>query len=448
MLIILLLILIFLLIISYNLCGKDILAPSVLTCAVFIISVLFAIININYWGINYSFKTFIIMLVGILSFVIPGYFFYKKNNKIENSTKEFFLKKHIIKPDKKIVFLLLVIDILTTFFYIKEVYRISIIGGNDMGLFGMASYYRYYVAGSNEAEKLSVLMNQFLKLSNALGFVSIFILSYNSQIERNFKRDRALIVFVFIALIQNILGGGRGYMLWGAGMAFAVSYISNMSKYDWKKKINFKYIKNGLKIFAVILLIFYALKYFVRLGNSVNSFFDYISYYVGGSIENFNLYIKDPPSNSHLVFGQETFMGIYATLDRFNIINISNVYLNNSNLEYRFSNNGIGLGNVYGAIRRYYNDFGIIGVGILQFLCSMFYNTFYVKIKKNKVKDFKWGILFYSYLLYHIFEMAIDDQFYKSFMSFNMITTFITIYIVYIILVKVKWKKSKIFWER
>ena len=444
MLIALLVLLVFLLIISYNLCNKDILAPSVLTCGVFIISISFALININYWGINYTSKTFIIMLVGILSFVIPGYFFNANSIKNSDKLKKFFNYDHIIKPDKKILFLLLIIDIVITIFYIKEVYRISIIGGNNIGYFGMASYYRSYTAMSSEAEQLSTFLNQLLKLSRALGFVSIFVIAYNSQIKKSFKRDMVLWIFILIAVLQNILGGGRGIMLWLAGTAFTSIYICNMSKYEWKRKINFKYIKNGIKVLAIILVVFYALKYFVRLGNSVNSFMDYISYYTGGSIENFNLYLKNPPYNSHLLFGQETFMGIYKTLDKLNLMSVANVYFQNGNLEMRFSNTGIVLGNVYGAIRRYYNDFGIIGVSILQFLCSIFYNKYYIRIKKNKVKDYKWSVLFYSYLSYHMFDMAIDDMFYKSFISFNMITSFIVLYVVYYILVKVKWNKDKI----
>lgn len=444
MLIILLITLIILLVISYFLCGKDILAPSVLTCAVYIISILFAIINIEYWGINYSPKTFIIMLIGILCFVIPGIMLYKKNNNNEVLFGKFFSEEYLIKPDKKIVFFLLIIDLIITFFYIKEVYRISIIGGNNIGYLGMASYYRSYTAMSNESEQISTLLSQFLKISRALGFVSIFILSYNSQIKKCFKRDIVLWIFVLITIIQNILGGGRGVMLWLAGTAFASMYISNMSKYEWKKRINFKYIKNGIKIFVVILIAFYGLKYFIRLGNTVDSFLNYISYYAGGSIENFNLYIKNPPVDSHLLYGQETFMGIYKTLEKFNLIDIGNVYSQNGNLEMRFSNTGVVLGNVYGAIRRYYNDFGIHGVVFLQFICSIFYNVFYNRIKKKKIRDFKWGILFYSYLLYHIFQIAIDDTFFKSFLSFNMLTSFIILYIVYYILVKVKWKRNKI----
>ena len=295
MLILLLLILIILLIISYYFCQRDVLSPSVLSCIVLIISISFAVANIKYWGINYSSKTFIIMLVGIISFVLPGYFFNTKKVVNDNLSDKYFKKSNVIVPDKKIIFVFLIFDLIITYFYLKEVYRISLIGGNNLGIWGMASYFRNYTAMNYDSEQISTFLSQLLKISRALGFVSIFILSYNSQIEKDKKRDKSLWLFVIIAIIQNIFGGGRGVMLWLAGMAFATTYICNMSKYGWHKIINFKYIKLGIRIFAIILVIFYVLKYFVRIGNSTDTFLDYISYYIGGSIENFNLYIDNPP---------------------------------------------------------------------------------------------------------------------------------------------------------
>ena len=149
-----------------------------------------------------------------------------------------------------------------------------------------------------------------------------------------------------------------------------------MKKYSWKKSLAFKYIKIGAIALIVVFIAFYLLKYLVRVGNTVNSILDYIGYYAGGSVQNFNLYIQDPPASSKTIWGQESFMGIYSTLEKFKLVDLSGVYLTNSNLEFRQSN-GVAIGNVYGAIRRYYNDFGIGGVIVLQMIASTFFNTFY-----------------------------------------------------------------------
>lgn len=432
-----------LLCLTYLLSNKDLLSPAVLMCIMFIVCIGFAIINIKNWNIHYQVKTFVIMLGGIASFVVASFPFYYLDGKKRSSSVKPFTQEKIkaIKVDKKIVTLFTLLDLFIVFIYAKEVMRISVIGGNRLGLRGASFYYRNYTAMNSDAETVSTTLNQFLKLSRAFGYVSIFILAYNSQSEIGLKGSLCLIPMVLLGIIQNLIGGGRGLMLWYLSTGFTVLYIMNMQKYYWKRHIGFKYIKIGAVSLFVVLLVFYFLKYWLRIGNTVNSGIDYISYYAGGSIENFNLYIQNPPSNSHQIWGQETFVGLHATLASLGIENNQAIYVNNSNLEFRRAG-AVALGNVYGAIRRYYNDFGLIGVIILQIICSLFYNAFYYRIKWDGSKISKWYILFYAFLSYHIFEMPIDDTFYKSFISLNMLTTYIVLYCVYFVLVRCRIKKG------
>lgn len=58
--------------------------------------------------------------------------------------------------------------------------------------------------------------------------------------------------------------------------------------------------------------------------------------------------------------------------------------------------------------------------------------------KKASSNHSKFIYLFYAYLFYHVYELPIDDTFFKNFISFNMLTTFIILYIVYYIFTNVK----------
>ena len=421
---------------TYYICNRDILAPSVLCCIMYIISIMFAVLNIKNWGIDYQTKTFGIMVTAIIAFIIPSLLFYIRPSMAKSKRNDNTSLTAIV-CDNKILIICLIIDILITAYYFKEVNRISILGGNNMGVAGMFSYYRFYTANNADAETLSTLANQMLKLGRSFGFVALFIFMYNNQIDKNMKRDKLLIPFIILAALQNIIGGGRGYILWLVCFGFTTAYIVNMKKYSWKKSLAFKYIKIGAIALIVVFIAFYLLKYLVRVGNTVNSILDYIGYYAGGSVQNFNLYIQDPPASSKTIWGQESFMGIYSTLEKFKLVDLSGVYLTNSNLEFRQSN-GVAIGNVYGAIRRYYNDFGIGGVIVLQMIASTFFNTFYYCLKKASNNHSKFIYLFYAYLFYHVYELPIDDTFFKNFISFNMITTFIVLYFVYYIFTNLK----------
>ena len=61
----------------------------------------------------------------------------------------------IIEFDKGILIGCLIVDILISIYYFREVYRISLIGGNPLGIAGMFSYYRMYTANNADAEGLS-----------------------------------------------------------------------------------------------------------------------------------------------------------------------------------------------------------------------------------------------------------------------------------------------------
>ncbi|MTV44646.1 oligosaccharide repeat unit polymerase, partial [Streptococcus pneumoniae] len=89
-------------------------------------------------------------------------------------------------------------------------------------------------------------------------------------------------------------------------------------------------------------------------------FISYITRYMGGSIQLFDLFVIDPIRRNKEL-GAETFSGIYEMLAKLGFDN--NII---KGLEWRVSPNYYSLGNVYTAIRRYYSDFGVIGIVICQ----------------------------------------------------------------------------------
>ena len=424
--------------ISYVQSKEDLLAPATLQCILFGVCIFGALINIDYWGIDYQIKTMLIMMIGIVSFVLPSFLFFGRNSKGLVVTN---IKSTIELTNHTILWLLVIFDLVLTIFYFYQVYKVSIRGGNPYGILGASTYYRMYVASDSGAEGLSTLMNQFLKLGRGFGFVSVFIVCFNFQIKKNLRGDMPLILLILLFVLQSLIGGARGYILWLIGIGFTTCYVTNRKINGVKKRDNVRYMRLAAKLMIIILPVFFLLKFIVRIENSDNSIFSYISYYVSGAIQNFNLYIINPPEPSqHL--GQESFVGVYATLDLLGIVDITRIYPHNSNLEFRVSN-GINIGNVYGAIRRYYNDFGIWGVIILQGLSSIFFNSLYKRIRySSNINTFKYFM--YCLMTYHIYEIAIDDAFYRSFISFNMLTTFFIYYCVYFLLTRIRFSGMSI----
>ena len=98
---------------TYYICNRDILAPSVLCCIMYIISIMFAVLNIKNWGIDYQTKTFGIMVTAIIAFIIPSLLFYIRPSMAKSKRNDNTSLTAIV-CDNKILIICLIIDILIT----------------------------------------------------------------------------------------------------------------------------------------------------------------------------------------------------------------------------------------------------------------------------------------------------------------------------------------------
>ena len=142
-------------------------------------------------------------------------------------------------------------------------------------------------------------------------------------------------------------------------------------------------------------------------GNPVSyTHLDYISLYIGGSIQHFNQYIMDPgPSNK--IWGQECFPNVYSFLWDIGI----KLYKGNVYLDFRQLNNET-RGNVYTFFRRPLQDFGLLGMYLFTFLVAVFFAYCYYKKISNHRASYRCDqrILFYSYCFYEIVMASIEQM--------------------------------------
>lgn len=132
----------------------------------------------------------------------------------------------------------------------------------------------------------------------------------------------------------------------------------------------------------------------------------YICCYIGGSIHLLDDFIKKPIDGSQ-IWGKETFYSIIRFIgQRFNIKDW--IYI--SHLEFRYSN-GLNVGNIYTAFRKYIYDFGYFGVIWCTALVSFIYNQIYYTIKYSKKRSVLYdiSIIFFGYIAYGYFYMSIQD---------------------------------------
>lgn len=177
----------------------------------------------------------------------------------------------------------------------------------------------------------------------------------------------------------------------------------------WNKHYNIKALVKIVVIATVLLIIFVELRDIVgrNYSETAKSPLYYICCYIGGSIHLLDDFIKKPIDGSQ-IWGKETFYSIIRFIgQRFNIKDW--IYI--SHLEFRYSN-GLNVGNIYTAFRKYIYDFGYFGVIWCTALVSFIYNQIYYTIKYSKKRSVLYdiSIIFFGYIAYGYFYMSIQEQ--------------------------------------
>ncbi|MBP3198577.1 MAG: oligosaccharide repeat unit polymerase [Butyrivibrio sp.] len=399
--------------------NRDIIAPSVMMCAMFIISTVFAVININNWTIDYSIETFQIIISGIFVFIIA-----------ENLTKIFIGKTKFIQridsdenpihyDDVRIeipnYFLigLVILNLLTIAWYYTEIRRIT----SSLGLTGsiFAAYRRFYgglaiASESADVEMVNTLLSQLLKITKGAGFICLYslmmeIVSSDDGILRVLWRYQLLMVNVVLSVLPSLMLAGRNDLMQMIAAVMVYYYIIWHQFNGWDKNISWKYIKWGFVIILLGIPAFYGMLFLLGR-TTTRTMFEYASIYIGSSIALLNDYIANPVEAPR-VFGEESLLGVHQILYRLGFP----TFVKNRHLEYR-KLNSVMVSNIYTFFRRPLHDFGLAGMYVFTaFVACFFAYLYYGKIKGYCANPKKHSlIIIYGYLYFWIIYTSIDQR--------------------------------------
>ena len=446
MIYLLLIALIIMLIISYIVFERDLLAPPVVLNAVYVLSTLFAIYNIDTWAIQLHSNTFWVIVLGNLSFlitciIIHSFFQKKKKRKtvdknIINESDKNFNISHINVHFSKIIFVTIIM-IAFAFLYIKIVQNMAHSYGyaNDYAQM-MANYRSNTSYGDDELPSWLMRYNR-LMMSCVYVLIYIFInnMIYNSKNKKNYL----LLIPILIYCISSLFGAARTAILCYFIYSMVLVYIILNKKYNFVSKINRKYIIRGVICLTLFFIFFISSKGIVGRTDEMNGLY-YISFYAGGSIELLDLYLQNPTYS--IKFGEEIFRGFRVILAKFGLCTQSGI----SHMEFRNSVNGIGVGNVYTSYRKYIHDFGYGSIFIFQIVEAIFFSIWYEKIKNRKLKNgIDVSLLFFAYFNTSLFRHSIQESFFSSYIPEIFITgLFMYIWIYYFNKIKITYDKKQI----
>lgn len=413
--------LIVLAIIYYKIFKKDVLSVAFISCTIYALSTFSALISFiteNSWNdIDIGFATYGYIVLGMIC-VGAGEFFVrkitikkKKDNAIKNNEIQF-----IKISDIKLIICIAFIAISTILIFIN---LRQITGGSDFSKI-ISTYNQNSVLYNNDEDtilQINTVYTQLYRISVSISIVLLYVFVNNMCFNWKLKNNYIFLIPIFCAMLSSILLGGRSSVLRFLVAAF-IFFIVIKSR---NKKIKlFKFVKIGILILIVILPIFYGL--ITVIGRSTNSnFFDYITFYLGGPIPGFDMFLQDFDNTINTTaFGEHTFIGINRMLYKFNIIDNFSVY------QGTWINFGNGLySNVFSGLKAYLQDFGIYGFVICEIFFGLFYSFLY---KQAENKSENW-LIFYGFI-----AITLIDQ-YRTEKIFSAIITIDTVvYILGIVL--------------
>lgn len=421
----LLIIFITLTIISYMLLKGDILNPCFVVPFVFFVSTLFAIYNIAHWDIKLSTSTVGLLGGGVAIYVLTGFVVYYGTQSARKSSKEYHNIDYI-KVANLQYNVLLFFEILSTMLFVRE--KIKIVGGSITNLAAwsmMQSRYKYLTHFTQEREGVGGIVIQMYQAVTVIGLIFSYILVNNYIAEKKIEKKHIIPVVVY--LVSIIFEGNRLPFLRWVFFMIVVFFVLWRRKNGWNKTIKIKTIIRLILIMVAVLAIFVGIRYLVGRSQEKTAFYSFTEY-AGGSIQLFDLYVKNPTRNSN-IFG-------YRTL--YNINDLFGRLTHNSELNYLYAyefrkSNGIDIGNVYTGFRAFYEDFGTIGMFICIVLHSTLFTYLYTRIKirsiRKKVFIYDLPLILFARISYGYFFMSIS--FYSDYLS----STFVKIIIFFVMII-------------
>lgn len=404
---------------------KDIFSPACIMCESYILAIISTIFNIRKWDVNIHSNTVFIIVFGIICFIIISVLVnvYYKHSKVKQDKKLEF-----IRYNKKMMFILIFIQFFSLFIYLY--FFIKSLG--DLSRFESINHLmRYFRLFINIEEDIPLLVNQLLKYSKALAYVSGYIFIHNKFIGLKTKqktKDNFLIISIIIFILMSLLTAARFEMMILILSFIMMWYIITI----FYGKLNKNFWKKIICVFLVAIILFSASQTLVGRENKTSAI-DSFSEYFGGSIEIFDSYLQDVNQVSNR---EELFKGVLKFLRQLKLIDSLPV---DTGLADYVESNGQVVGNVYTGFRRMHHDFGLFGVMIFQMIMALLLTIFYEKIKhKKSIDNISIGIIFYSAIAFSMFLHSYSEFFFSTIISFNYLAFLVLIIIIKFCITKIK----------
>ncbi|WP_036609252.1 O-antigen polymerase [Oribacterium sp. P6A1] len=432
---ILLVSLLILLFLEYIIFNKYVLSPSLIITMMFFLSTFMLLFYAKRWGMVWNDKTTAVILVGILASII-GELFAKKSARrckglfdagISYKRKMFLgkedFRENVITLSLGSLIGLNLICVVTLIVYYKETIRIaSFYAGYETLLLMQVNKIK------TSGYAVSSLAQQLLTISNSIALLFAYIVVMNLKKKEKIKYKLLYFSPMVLYLITALFTSGRAVLLHFLIAAFVIWFLVYDRERSFVRRGNIKLFSRVIILVVAIIVIFYYAGMLTGKSLHYDALSDNMANYFCSSIYALNAYLGDPAIfDSSSFFGIHTFSGLYTTLRTIGIDIPRSVVA----LEYIPC--GYVVTNIYTALRRYFQDFGWVGLFFIMFAVSWFYSRI---IALNRTEHFS-GVrtILTGMIFYPLVFMSIEERFFMNVISISTIYCLVYISILYAVFV-------------
>lgn len=434
MIYLLLLTLIIILILSYYINGKDIIAPSFIFALSFTFSSIWAVAYADIWNLDSFHKnTYFVITGGVLLFVIVS-LLVKVIFSIKKQQKN--IEIHEIKIDLLVKIICIIFELITIYLCLTTL--LNVVGGSWGNIFESINKYDQISKFSDEFIGIGRLPSLFQIATNALSYWYVYVVINNYIVNK--KIDFVGCIIILLGMIASMTTGGRNAAINMMLSIPAITVILARKKSNYKKlKINFKTKFLIIVIPIIVLISFPRLTALVGREVKQDNMY-YLAIYCGAEIKNLDIYIQDNINNNLIIkHRNQSFRHLINWIGpKLGDFEPYKLYLPFRKV------NGYGLGNVYTTFYFYIMDYGYIGVVWCVSLMALISQFIYEKCRRVKLSATpKISILMYGYIFSSLVLSFFSNKFYEQNFNKTFIYAIILWNVFNIIFPKIKLKSDK-----
>lgn len=406
--------LIVMLLVAYQLNGKNILSPWVISILMYLLTVGTFILSRNYFQYSIHHNT-ILAVMGTLSCIGLGELSaiaWKQHNRkkgvlLRNNihiTRERRQSPIIIRTSTRIIICMIMFAVFI--FYYNKMYAFSLSCGNPGSYINATKYVREAVLADPELSlNMGTLLTQGVLASEMISYVFCYLYFYNRM---NFKTSLySYWIPVLIYSLQTINSTGRTDIIRLVVVISVCAFVFMKKDARWTRKNDVRIVRNGIILISLSLIIFRLLGYLTEASLRYD-IWENFARYISASMVGTDQFVNSASRSSNVVFGQETLKNIYAILRQvgFDIPRFSN-----------FAETYIlvrGTSNAYMNLCGFIRDYGILGMCLIQFFIGYIYTNLIYKIRAGR--DNLYPVIWLGILFFPIAMSAIANT-YSSIVS-------------------------------